>query len=146
MIRGGQRGDKVKRRVIESLVVVPGVLSGVVDQGEALAFAVGVKRPERTTSSFTIVANWVTSGGFPGRRGRREGRRHLSRHQSESTDAQVASLLLGVASCAIGARTLAESIQVAKFVMSSTRPERSTRKSRPFRHDTPLDLFELGLD
>ena len=47
---------------------------------------------------------------------------------------------------AIGARSFPESIQVAKFVMSSTRPEQSIEKvSTILRHDPPaLDLFGLS--
>ena len=42
---------------------------------------------------------------------------------------------------AIGARSLAEAIQVAKLVMSSTRPDRSTPKSLDHPgHDAALDL------
>jgi len=88
----------VKRRVIESLVVVPGVLSGVVDQGEALAFAVGVKRPEANDELVHHRCELGDIGAVP-RVGEGDERdAAICRdNQSESTDAQVASLLLGVA-------------------------------------------------
>lgn len=109
--------------------------------------AIGVKRPETRDELVDHRCELGDIGAVPGVSKGDEGDTAICRDDySESTDAQVASLLLGAATLSDRNPLVARGNPGSKFChVENEAREIDSESFDHFRHDTALDLFELGL-